>query len=55
MRVENVPSYAFEDTYVVARKYDGEWWFWGSFSDVRRATSVAFEIGGEVFETATLI
>ena len=55
MRVENVPSYAFEDTYVVAREYDGELWFWGSFSDVRTATKVAIEIGGEVIETVTLI
>lgn len=55
MRVENVPTYAYEDSYIVAREYDGVFWFWGSFPDIRTATKVAWEIDGEVFETATLI
>ena len=55
MKVQNVPNYAYEDSYIVARECDGEFWFWGSYPSIREATNVAWEIGGEVFETATLI
>ena len=55
MKVYNVPQYAYEDRFIVAREYDGEFWFWGSYPNIREATNVAWEIGGEGFETATLI
>lgn len=55
MRVYNVPEYAYEDAFIVCRECDGDFWFWGSYSDIRTATKVAWEIGGEVIETATLI
>lgn len=35
--------------YVVARKCDGEWWYWGSYSTLNSAADAAWEEGGEVF------
>ncbi len=55
MKVQNVPNYAYEDPFIVCRECDNELWFWGSFPDIRTATKVAIEIGGEVIETVTLI
>lgn len=56
MRVQNIPSYAYEDEYVVCRQSDtGEWWFYGSYSDLKFAIKVSVEVNGEVFKTAELI
>lgn len=55
MRVENVPSYAYDDPFIVCRECDNELWFWGSFEDLRTACKVAQEISGQVVETASLI
>ena len=47
--IKNLPGYANDYTYVVARKVDGEWWFWGAYNDFRAAGDAAWEIDGDVF------
>ena len=47
--IKNLPAYADEYKYVVARKADGDWWFWGAYNDFRAAGDAAWEIDGDVF------
>ena len=47
--IKNLPGYANDYTYVVARKVDGEWWFWGAYNDFTTAGDAAWEIDGDVF------
>ena len=48
--INNVPDYASEYKYIVARRVDGELWFYGAWNDHERANEVALEIGGEVIK-----
>ncbi len=47
--IHNKPDYADDYEFVVARKCDGEYWFWGAYEDGFRADKAASEIGGVVF------
>ena len=46
--INNLPAYANEYKYIVARRVDGELWFWGAQNDRNKANEVAIEIDGEV-------
>ena len=46
MKINNMPEYATHRKYIVARRVDGELWFWGAWDDRDRANEVALEIGG---------
>ena len=48
--IYNVPTYAQDRAYIVARYVDDEYWFWGAYSDQAEADQVAQDIGGTVFE-----
>jgi len=48
MTINNIPAYANSYKYIVARRIDGELWFWGAWNDRGEANEVALEIGGEV-------
>lgn len=54
MTVNNVPTYAKEYNYMVARECDGELWFYGAYETKERATEVAIEVRGIVIDNATL-
>lgn len=54
MKVNNVPGYAYDHKYVVARLCDGEYWFWGAWDDLKEAQRVAQEMDGIVVETALI-
>ena len=49
--INNLPRYATEDKYIVARAVDGEYWFWGSWDadHGEDAYNAAIEIDGQVF------
>ena len=47
MTINNMPKNT-EEKYIVARRVDGDLWFWGAWNDRNRANEVAMEIGGEV-------
>lgn len=48
-KIQNLPAYAMNYAYTVARFVEGEWWFWGSWNELRKASHAAYEEGGEVF------
>lgn len=48
--IKNLPEYAFDYEFIVARFSEGEYWFWGAYSDDREAERVAEKIGGTVFQ-----
>ena len=50
MTVYNVPTYAKEYNYMVARECDGKLWFYGAYETKERATEVAIEVRGIVVE-----
>lgn len=47
-KVNNVPRYASEHNYIVARNVDGELWFWGAYDRLERARATARDVNGEV-------
>ena len=48
-KIKNIPMYAYEHEFVVAREVDGDMWFYGAYDSVEKAENVANEIGGWVF------
>ena len=46
--IKNLPLY--HQRYVVARNVEGDYWFWGSWSEERPAYEAAHRINGFVFE-----
>lgn len=51
MMINNVPDYANDYRFIVARYVDGEYWFWGAWNDRNKANEVAIELGdASVFE-----
>lgn len=48
MTIQNVPEYAKNYKYIVARRVDGELYFWGAWNDRNKSNEVAIEIDGEV-------
>lgn len=48
--IKNMPDYASEFPYIVAREVEGELWFWGVYEDGERADEVAEQINGIVLE-----
>lgn len=50
VKINKLPSYAYNYSFTVAQIYEGEWWFWGSYSTLRRAVEAAKEIDGMVFQ-----
>ena len=49
MNINNVPAYAENMKYIVARRVNGQYWFWGAWNDRDRANEVAIEVGCVVF------
>ena len=50
IKINNLPAYADNYKFVVARRIDGELWFWGAWNDRNKANEAAREIGGMVIE-----
>lgn len=50
----NAPEYAYHYEFVVAREVDGDYWFWGAYSDGFKAEQVALEIGGVVIHNVRI-
>ena len=46
VKVNNVPEYAAQYRYIVARLVDGDLWFWGAYGTMERATEAAESIDG---------
>jgi hypothetical protein len=54
MTINNKPEYANEYEYIVARKIDNEYWFYGAYADELKAYKVANEINGIVFHNTKI-
>lgn len=46
VNVNNVPAYAYEQNYIVAREIDGELWFWGAWLNADIAERAAGVVNG---------
>lgn len=51
-KINNLPEYANEYKYIVARWYDDELWFYGAWNDEEKAEKAAEEIFGKVVKNA---
>lgn len=49
--INNLPNYYEDYPFIVARRVDCDWWFYGAYGTRTRAADVACEVGGEVFTT----
>ena len=54
IKINNEPKYASDYEFIVARKVDNEYWFWGAYEDGFRAEKAAIEIGGVVFHNVRI-
>lgn len=54
MTINNKPEYANEYEYIVARKIDNEYWFYGAYAHELKAYKVASEIDGIVFHNTKI-
>ena len=50
--IYNLPEYAFDHPFVVARYADGTLWFWGAYDWQDEAYDAAYYESGEVFPIA---
>ena len=44
--LHNIPEYAFQYEFIVYREVNGEYWFYGAYSNGVKAQAVAHEING---------
>lgn len=49
-RINNLPDYALQEEFIVARECDCELWFFGAYENAATAYRVADEIRGMVFQ-----
>ena len=54
MYLINEPEYSSHYEFVVAREVDGEYWFWGAYSNGFKAEQAALEIGGVVIHNVRI-
>ena len=47
--INNLSAYYTNYPFLVARLYNDNWYFWGSYRTHESAAEAAWEIGGEVF------
>lgn len=47
--INNLPIYAKDYKYIVARECDGDWWFYGAYNEGFKAERAAVECDGEIF------
>lgn len=50
MEIQNLPEYAKNHKYIVARMLDNDYWFYGAYDDIEQAQRIAQEIGGIIKE-----
>ena len=46
--INNLPDYAYDYRYIVARECEGELWFWGAYDGYMTAVFAAEDIHGVV-------
>ena len=46
LTIKNLPEYANDFEFVVVRKVDDDFWFWGAYAEGYKADRIAHEVGG---------
>ena len=54
MNINNKPAYADDYEFIVARKDNNEFWFWGAYEDGFIADKAAHEINGVIFHNVRI-
>ena len=54
LNVLNAPDDAFDYEFVVVRQIDGDYWFWGKYTDGFKAEQAAIEIGGLIIHNVRI-
>ena len=54
IKINNEPPYAKDYEFIVARKVENEYWFWGAYEDGCMADRAASEINGIVFHNVRI-
>lgn len=50
--IKNIPAYAYDYNFIVARHVDGEFWFWGAYATYAEAVYASAQVAdSEVFCT----
>lgn len=52
--IKNLPNYAKDYDFIVARNCDGQFWFYGAYETVEKAVEVAVAVDGHVINTPQL-
>ncbi len=53
-KINNKPAYADNYEFIVARKINGEYWFYGAYTNGFKADYVASEINGIIFHNVRI-
>lgn len=54
LNVMNAPADAFDYEFVVVREIDGDYWFWGKYTDGFKAEQAALEIDGLIIHNVRI-
>lgn len=54
IKINNEPKYANDYEFIVARKVDNEYWFYGAYENGFKAEQVALEINGVIFHNVRI-
>lgn len=54
LNILNCPAYANEYEFVVVRKIDNDFWFWGAYSNGFRAEQAALSVGGLIIHNVRI-
>lgn len=54
IKINNKPTWADNYEFIVAKKYNGEYWFWEACSNGFRAEQAATEIDGVIFHNVRI-
>ncbi len=50
--IRNIPAYAYDYDFIVARLVDNQFWFWGAYPTYAEAVYVSIQVAdSEVFRT----
>lgn len=52
--INNMPEYAKDYEFIVAREVDNEYWFYGAYVNGFKAEQVAVEINGVIFHNVRI-
>lgn len=53
--IKNIPAYAHDYDFIVARNIDGDFWFWGAYATYDEAVRASAQVAdSDVFRTSSI-